>query len=329
MQQTIAPADRAKEARSAPSQRILEHWTPDLTALWGKHPIKVSHTLHQSPLFSMEGLAALIDAYPREFYMLVHMGGQNDKKLWREGEIGSLSGKDVIQAIAQGRLWLNLRQTNDVDPRYAGVLDQMFEEIGIRVKDQSGFPTRSFGILISSPGAQVYYHCDLPNQSLWQVAGRKRVYVYPNKAPFLRGEDLERIAIYEVEVDIPFDGWYDDYALVYDLEPGQMLHWPLNSPHRVVNYDCLNVSITTEYWAHEALMGHRLNLANGAMRYRMGYAPQSRAVSGAGFFAKGLMVRGLSRTKWFAKSKKVHKPIEFKLDAGRPGHVVELTGRSA
>ncbi len=319
----IAPAVHDLQRSTTPT-RVFEGWSEDHTALWGRHPIKLQHTLHKSPLFSMDGLAELIDAYPREFYMLVYMGAQNDKKFWREGDIAGMPGKDVINAIAQGRLWLNLRRTNDVDSRYGRILDQMFDEIGAKIGNRDGFDTRSFGILISSPGAQVYYHCDLPNQSLWQVAGRKRVFVYPNKAPFLRGEDLERIATFEVEVDIPYDGWYDKYAQVYDLEPGEMLHWPLNSPHRVVNYDVLNVSITTEYWAREALMGHRLNVANGAMRYRMGYKPKSRAVAGPGFLAKGVMVRGLSRTRWFRKVKRIHKPIDFKLDAARPGQIIDL-----
>ncbi len=304
--------------------RIFENWSPEHTALWGRHPIKLRHTLHSSPLFSMDGLAELIDRYPRQFYMLVHMGGTGGKRFWREGDIAGMPGRKVIEAIAQGRLWLNLRCTDQVDQRYARVLELMFGEIGEHVTDHDAFPTRSFGILISSPGAQVYYHCDLPNQSLWQVAGRKKVYVYPVTHPFLRGEDLERIAIYEVEVDMPFSEWFDQYAYTYDLEPGEMLHWPLNSPHRIINYDCINVSITTEYWAQEAIMRQRLNLANGAMRYRLGYTPKSRATSGAGFAAKGVVARVVSRTGWLKKARRMHKPIDFKLDPSTPGGIVDL-----
>ena len=54
---------------------------------------------------------------------------------------------------------------------------------------------RNAGILISSPNAQVYYHADLPGQSLWQIRGTKRVYIYPPVAPFLTPEQIERIIL--------------------------------------------------------------------------------------------------------------------------------------
>ncbi len=315
---------------SAPTpERIFEGWQEEHTALWGRCPIRLGHTLHKSPLFSLEGLAELIDAYPREFYMLVHVGGVGDRKLWREGDIAGMPGRKVIEAIEQGRLWLNLRCTDRVDPRYRRVLEQMFEEIGAHVKDHDGFPDRSFGILISSPSAQVYYHCDLPNQSLWQVHGTKRVYIYPPVEPFLRGEDLERIAVYEVEVDIPYHEWYDRYARVYELAPGEMLHWPLNSPHRVVNAGNLNVSITTEYWAGEARRRQRINVANGAMRYGLGLSPTGRETGGAGFFAKGLVARAATRTSWWRNARRVHKPIDFRLDPDRPGQILDLPSSGA
>ena len=108
------------------ASRIFSDWQPEHSALWDRHPIKLQHTLHQSPLFSIDGLAALIDKYPRDLYMLVHMGEQGGQRFWREGDIAGMSGHDVIKAISQGRLWLNLRCVDEVDKRYADVQDQMF-----------------------------------------------------------------------------------------------------------------------------------------------------------------------------------------------------------
>ena len=51
-------------------------------------------------------------------------------------------------------------------------------------------------VLISSPDIQVYYHCDVPGQTLWQVRGNKTVSVYPNRAPFLEQAALERIVLH-------------------------------------------------------------------------------------------------------------------------------------
>ncbi len=80
-----------------------------------------------------------------------------------------------------------------------------------------------------------------------QIAGRKRVYVYPNTAPFITPQHLEDIALFNVEVDMPYEPWYDKHAKVFDIGPGQMLNWQLNAPHRVENLDTFSVSMTVSY----------------------------------------------------------------------------------
>jgi hypothetical protein len=95
---------------------IFTSWEPKHTELWGNQPIRLSHRLHEHPLFSREALAQLIESYPPKAYMLVAMGAQGEEKLWREGEIGSLSGEQVIDSIAAGRMWLNLIRVNGDRP---------------------------------------------------------------------------------------------------------------------------------------------------------------------------------------------------------------------
>ncbi len=141
--------------------------------------------MHKSPAFSMDDLARLIENYPREHYSLVKTGAKGAGKLWREGDIGNLTGREVIEEISRGGLWLNMRDVGSVDSRYRKLVDQMFEEICDKVPGFEMPKGHQESILISSPDAQVYYHADLPGQSLVQIAGRKRVYVYPNTAPFI------------------------------------------------------------------------------------------------------------------------------------------------
>ena len=167
--------------------KIFSEWDDTHSLLWGQQPIRLAHTLDKSPLFSADRLAELIEHYPRQHYSLVQTGTRKSRRLWREGELGNLSGRQVMDAIAGGGLWLNLRNVSGVDSAYRVMLDRMFGEIAANVP---GFeaPKHQAGILISSPDAQVYYHADLPGQGLIQIAGRKRVYVYPNTAPFIRPE---------------------------------------------------------------------------------------------------------------------------------------------
>ncbi len=271
------------------SDPIFTDWTAETTASWAKAPLRLSHRLSQHPLYSLDALAELIEGYPRQHYALVEMGPQgSNRRLWREGDIGALSGAEVIEAIKRGRMWLNLRNVSGVDRRYKDVLDQIFGEVRTNVPGYDTYD-RTCGILISSPNAQVYYHMDLPGQSLWQLHGKKRVYLYPTTAPYLTGEQLERIALYEVEVDIPYDASYDKAATVFEIGPGEMLHWPLNAPHRVENLDCLNVSMTTEYWTESIRRSQIINMANGILRDKIGVPPMSRKLTGPGFYANAVL----------------------------------------
>ncbi len=305
------------------SQPIFTNWSQDHTQSWGKKPLAIKHRLHEHPLYSLDALADLIDKYPRQQYALVHMGAQKERRLWREGEIGSMSGHQVINAIAKGRMWLNLRNIGQVDKRYTAILDEIFEEVRQNVPAYDTY-ARTSGILISSPNAQVYYHMDLPGQSLWQIHGKKRVYLYPDKAPFLTFEELERISLFEVEVDIPYEPWYDDHATVFEIAGGDMLHWPLNAPHRVENLDCLNVSMTTEYWTEVIRRRQMINMANGILRHKLGLTPRSASISGPGFWAKAALQAGVRRAGLLKKERKSRRPIEFKLDAHNPGQVIDI-----
>ena len=304
-------------------QAILTDWNDTHAALWGNRPMRLAHNLHEMPLFSRAALAELIDTYPRSQYGLIHMGASGQRRFWREGEIGGLPGEAVIESIAQGRMWLNLRNVDTVDARYREVLDAMFAELSERVP---GFAPKNYtcGILISSPSAQVYYHCDLPGQHLWQLIGRKRVYVYPTSAPFVTPRHLEDIALFDVEVDMPYAPWYDEHAQVLDLEPGQMLSWPLNAPHRVENLDCLNVSMTISFSDEEIARLGKVNLANGLLRHRFGMSPTSRATSGPSYWSKALLQKGLRNSRWVRRERSVRRSIDFRLDAARPGQILDM-----
>ncbi len=300
---------------------IFPNWNSEHTVKWTTAPISIEHTIHKSPLFSDDALASLIDRYPRGAYGLIHTGGHNERKLWREGDKGRVPGAKVIEAIGQGRMWLNLRHASDIDPGYRALLDQMFAELEQQVP---GFHTMwlSMGILISSPGARVYYHADMPGQALAQIRGRKRVFVYPAEPPFLTPEELEKIALNDLEVGLAYDPAFDAKALVLDIEPGQMLHWPLNAPHRVDNHDCLNVSITIEYLTPDIRRHQIVTAANGILRQKLGLRPKSSAISGPLYWTKALLQAGVRRTGLLAKSRQ--RPVTFMLDPTAPGGIRDL-----
>jgi hypothetical protein len=318
---TTARAAELRDSSLSQFGPIFPSWESKHNLLWGRQPICMAHRLHEHPLFSPENLAALIEHYPTGKYMLVHVGGRGEEKEWREGDFGGLSGREVIESIAHGRMWLNLLRVHEIDRRYGDLLDSIFDEIQGHVPGYRTF-NRINGILISSPAAQVYYHFDTSGQSLWQIAGRKRVYVYPASSPFLTAEELESVCLYHNEVNVRYEPWYDEYATVFEIGPGQMLTWPLNAPHRVENLE-FSVSMTVEYGMRDIQRKFYVNGANCMLRERLGIQPGT-GIAGPSYWAKTALY-GAAKVSGLLEAKRRHRrPITFHLDPKAPGTIVEV-----
>lgn len=302
---------------------VFARWTDEAHRYWNERPMRLEHHLHRHPALQLDALASLIERYPRSDYALVHTSRNGDgTSRWREGDLGGAPGRQVMDAIRQGSLWLNLRQANVQDAAYGHMLEQAYAEIASRVQGfQAG--ALKMGILISSPGARVHYHCDLPGQLLWQIHGRKRVWIYPPDVPFLRQEWLEDIAYTGFEFSLVYEPDFDRMAMIFTLEPGQMLTWPLNAPHRVENEDCLNVSVTTEHWTPENRRAQKMHLANAVLRHRFGVKARGRVLSGPGYWAKAALQAAWRRSPWAVATQQALRPVEFRLDPARPGVLVE------
>jgi len=292
--------------------KTITDWKPEYAGVFANEPLLLHHRLKESGLFEREYLGGLIDRCPETSYNLNTMGYDPENPVWREGAIRGMKGVDVIDAIERGRMWLNLRQVENIDPEFDRLLKNIFDEFEEYVP---GFETfkRKFGILISSPKVQVFYHADVPGQSLWQVEGEKRVYVYPNEAPYLKQESIESIILGEQEEDIPYERSFDDGAQIYDLKPGEMVHWPLNCPHRVENKDCLNISVTTEHWTDDLRKMYAVNYANGVLRRSFGMNNLSQNIHGLSVYPKALLAVVWRKLK-VSKNSKFVRHIDFAVD---------------
>lgn len=253
--------------------------------LFGEQVIQMEHRLAETGLFTDEKLGEMIDRCPAEHRSINTMGFDLENPVWREGTFGDVPGIEVIQAIRNGRMWTNIRRLMDYDKDYADVLDKIFSEFENKVPNLETFK-RNMTVLISSPKCQVFYHCDIQGQALWQIHGKKRVYVYPTSKAFLKPKAIESILLRETEEEMSYEPWFDEYAQVFDLEPGQMLHWPLYGPHRVENHDCLNVSLTTEHWTKEIWKSYATHYGNGVLRRSLGLNKLSTDPKGMHVYVK-------------------------------------------
>ncbi|MCB1377124.1 MAG: hypothetical protein KDK89_01965 [Alphaproteobacteria bacterium] len=285
--------------------KIIENFENHHRALWGHHTVRLRHNLSQSQMFSDEGIAELIDSLPQERIAINTMAPDEHRlESWGYCDRAGQSGSKILDMVKAGRLWINMTRLDTVDHRFRRLLEQMFDEFNGYMPDFKTFK-HSIGLLVSSPKAQVFYHADVPGQALWQIRGHKRVYIYPASEPFLSPREIENVIRGVTEEEVSYQPWYDDHAEIYDLEAGDMLHWGLNGPHRVMNLGTVNVSLTTEHWTRDIRRSYAMNYGNGVLR-SLGIQPKSRDIHGAAFWAKvgltaGWRLSGLHRQSSFTR----------------------------
>lgn len=281
------------------------------------------HNFADSGLFTDEKLAQLIERYPREYYMINTMTAQGDKPEWRSGEINNVSGDKVLQALTEGRIWLALRRFDLVCPEYEALVSDAFAEMEALQPGLRTFKHNS-SMLISSPGARVLYHADIPYVCLFHVRGRKKLWLYDaeNKT-HLPDRTLEGVILRETEEEIGYDEAWDKEASEVVLEPGKALSWQLNAPHRVDNLDGLNVSITTDYFTPYAQKKYGVYYANGVMRRKFGMEPKSTAVEGLGAYAKCAAALAFKKSGMMSKDER--KMVStFTLDPDNLGKIIDI-----
>ncbi|TWT46910.1 cupin-like domain-containing protein [Botrimarina hoheduenensis] len=299
---------------------LLADWQPQDFEILEQGVLVANHRLAETGLFTDDALAEILDSHPAQHLSVNTMGKTKDKFDWREGDRNGVPGKDLVQMVREGHLWINCRKMLDHQPAYAEVIHRLFGELETGAAHFSA-EDRTANLLISSPGAWVPYHVDMPVNMLWHIRGRKRVWVYPHfDKRFASPLCLEKVCSGEWSEDVPYDQDWDKYALVFDAEPGQMITWPQLAPHRVENLEGLNVSLSTEH--KNARARRRLNVHSGnyVLRKRLGKVCSSIEAEGFLAHAKQLLAR-LDRYAGKFVGREKHQwtyPITFVLDPNNP-----------
>ncbi len=297
---------------------VITNWTSLKTHAFGHRSLSFRHELHERPMFSDEGLEELLDRYPRDKLGVFTMGEDPQAwQTWRKGSAGDLTGSQLLEAAQSGRIWLNLRHTNDYLPAYAALGREIFKEKERHVR---GLHTlkQDLGMLISSANAQVFYHLDVPLVSLWQLRGQKRVWVYPVEEPFVGAEQLERIVLRESAEQFAFDPAWDYNAQAFDLTPGDMVTWKQNAPHRIENGPMLNVSLSIEFMTPQAMAHANVVYGNGVLRRRLGMEPRLERGLTAANLGKMAVARAAKALKLQTPAER-NLPVTFTLDTKTPG----------
>jgi hypothetical protein len=304
---------------------LLVDWPDDAAERVEREAFIARHAMHRSELFSEDALVRLMDTYPRQRLQVFTMGKDpTDLSAWTPVDTTGASGAELMQAIRVGRLWAKLMRLDIVAPEYGALVQQAYGEIADRIPERP-LLMRPL-MLISSPGALVYYHADAHSTMLWQISGVKRVWIYPAGDPrFVAPTDMEAIFAGEADEEVPYKPEFDASAAVFDLKPGEVLSWPTNAPHRVTNLDSLNVSVSVPYVTESADRRRQIYCANRWLRQNLGVNNLSTRETGARAAAKRLSFRASLRLG-LAKANAAGRvyTTRIRIDGGSPNGLREI-----
>lgn len=244
----------------------------------GAEITRFRHRLADTGLFTDEALARLIDETPREMVTICTMPENPPADLrWTAGEANGLDGAALVEAARRGRLWVSPRSAMARHPKYKAVFDQLMSDFshatGLRVL------TADAAVLISSAKMGIFFHVDPAETMLFHIRGNKTIYVYPPKQEHVTEQALEAILLKETLSDLPYDPAMEAGVEAVALQPGEAAFWPQHSPHRVVNGDNLNVSVSAEFSTPRSMLTNGVFYVNGRLRRSLGLKPTSRGAA--------------------------------------------------
>ena len=277
----------------------------------GVHP----HSLIAQGFAEDAALADLLDRYPAELFDINLYDYDDEGQVsLRTGARGRLNGAQLLEAIQQGRLWVNLRDVETGWPELWAAAMAEFKTV------EAGYPglkaVKNAGqLILSSPKARVPYHFDAAGVVLFHLRGRKRIFVYPGDETHLPERSMEQVVARQTTEEVPYRLAFEEDARIMDLEPGQALTWPLYAPHRVENLDRFCVSLSMDFQTWPSRFRNGALYANAVMRSRGG-SPRFTDQMGQGELA-ALWAASLALRRMGAlKSRIAHFERDFEPEVG-------------
>ncbi len=302
---------------------ILTEWDETHTQNFQKEIMTFKHGLAETGLFTDEALITLLEKHPSRLLDVNSMGDAGHPEYpnkFRTGDFRGVPGKVLLDAAKAGRVFINVRRAMNIHPEYKDVLDKMYGCIAEKTGKKAYTPNGS--ILISSPISQTPYHFDKTEVILWHIRGAKRIVLYPRTQKFIPDQAYENAVTNLIDDDLPYDKSFDTEATIVDLEPGQALSWPLNSPHRVDN-SAFCVSVTTEYSTRESGMKNAAMVTNATLRNKFGMDVSYEKDGKAKRQVKSVFGRVLKKAG-IAHKTVTKDMVTFTIDPKDPGYVVDV-----
>jgi hypothetical protein len=233
----------------------------------------VGHRLAELGLADEAVIAGLLETHPADQLDINLCDfGADGNATTRTGARGRSSGAEILQAVKDGRLWINLRAVETRSDAFGAVVANIMDDLRAAMPGFEAM-TAQGNLLVSGPTARVPMHADPPDVFLFHLIGNKRIWIYPPTEAFAPEPLLEKVCLGEATEDMPYSPAFDAHAAVFDLSPGQAIAWPQNAPHRVDNLGTFNVSLSVEYRTWTSRFKEGALYCNGTLRNRFGLKP--------------------------------------------------------
>ena len=157
---------------------------------------------------------------------------------------------------------------------YAALFSRLMGEFAKAT--QAAVTNANGAILLSSANRGIFFHVDPANTMLWHIRGHKTIKLYPPREDFVTEAALEAILLKENLSDLPYRPEMEAQAESVALSPSEAVAWPQHSPHRVLNGDDFNVSISIEYSTPRSILTNGVYYLNARLRRMLGLNPVSR-----------------------------------------------------
>lgn len=227
-----------------------------------RQPVEFGHALADHPLLSLDGIADLADALPRDSIiydtadqaLLVPEGGPPRGALDRPG--------DVIRHLDENRSWLTLFNIEQ-HPAYAELMNDCLDEVEAHIATRGVGMRRRVGfVFVSSPNSTTPAHFDIEHSLIMQVRGQKRLTFGRFETPEAERHEVVRY----------WDGSHGRIETLppelaaFGLTPGVGVYIPPIAPHWVRNGDAVSISVTLTFFTPDTDRESLVQAFNARMR---------------------------------------------------------------
>ena len=228
------------------SKNLLDIDSGEFAANFNARPFMIGHQLCDHPLFQIDRLLEMGRSLPENLieYNAGTLPVNQDQKLTpRNG----LSVEETIRRIEECKSCMVLKHVEN-DPAYRQLLHDCLAEIRpLSERIVPGMREAYAYIFLTSPGSVTPYHMDPEHNFLLQIRGSKIVHLFDGRdRSIVTEQDLE--SFYGAENrNMVLTDENRKKSMVFDLQSGHGLHFPVTYPHWVQNGNAVSVSFSITF----------------------------------------------------------------------------------